>query len=80
METFQLLETVIATVDDPAYGVMAGDVGTIADVYTQGALAYEVEFSSADGSTRTSAPLAPTQLRRPTTADVLTTRQASLRG
>jgi hypothetical protein len=77
VEAFQLLETVIATVDLPAYGIVAGDVGTIADAYTQGALAYEVEFASADGSTRVSAPLAPAQLRRPTQADVLTTRRAS---
>ena len=77
METFQLLETVIATVDVPEYGIVAGDVGTIADAYTQGSLAYAVEFASADGSTRVSAPLAPAQLRRPTQADVLTTRQAS---
>lgn len=80
METFQLLETVIATVDIPAYGIVAGDVGTIVDVYTQGSLAYEVEFSSVDGSTRTSAPIAPLQLRKPTQADVLTTRQSSLPG
>lgn len=80
MEAFQLLETVIAAVDIPAYGIVAGDVGTIVDVYTQGSLAYEVEFSSADGSTRTSAPLAPVQLRKPTQADVLTTRHASLPG
>jgi len=78
VEAFQLLETVIATVDLPAYGIVAGDVGTIADAYTQGSLAYEVEFASADGSTRISAPLAPAQLRRPTQADVLTTRRASL--
>jgi hypothetical protein len=77
MEAFQLLETVIATVDMPAYGIVAGDVGTIADVYTQGSLAYEVEFSCADGSTRISAPLAPAQLRNPTQADVLTTRRVS---
>jgi hypothetical protein len=80
VETFQLLETVIATVDIPAYGIVAGDVGTIVDVYTQGSLAYEVEFSSVDGSTRTSAPIAPVQLRKPTQADVLTTRQSSLPG
>jgi len=77
VEAFQLLETVIVTEDVPMYGVAAGDVGTIADVYTQGSLAYMVEFASADGSTRISAPLAPAQLRKPTPADVLTTRQAA---
>ena len=75
MDSFQLLETVVATIDIPDEGIRAGDVGTIVDVYTQGATAYEVEFATAEGSSRASVTLAPAHVRRLTSTDVLTTRQ-----
>jgi hypothetical protein len=36
--------------DLPAYGLIAGDVGTVVFVHAEGA-AYEVEFMTADGHT-----------------------------
>ncbi len=54
-----LLETVIAAVNLPDYHVLAGDLGTIVEVYTTPDLAYEVEFVNPDGSTRALQTLAP---------------------
>ena len=78
MEKLNLLETVIATVNIPEHYVLAGDLGTVVEVYTQPNLAYEVEFVNPDGSTRALLTLAPHQVRRLTFADVLTTRQLAL--
>jgi hypothetical protein len=75
MDEIQLLEMVIVTVDIPDEGILAGDVGTVVDVYTQLSLGYEVEFTTADGSSRALVTLAPSQLRRPLLTDILTTRQ-----
>ncbi len=75
MDEFQLMETVVATVDIPEEGILAGDVGTIVDIYVELAKAYEVEFLTANGSERALITLAPNQFRRLTPADVLTTRQ-----
>lgn len=73
-----LLETVIATTNFPEHSVLAGDVGTIVEIYHTPALAYEVEFVNPDGSTRSLLTLAPSQVRRLSDLDVLTTRQAPL--
>jgi hypothetical protein len=79
METrLDLLDTVIATADFPDHQVLAGDLGTIVEVYTHPRLAYEVEFVTPDGSTRAMLTLAPDQVRRLSPADVLTTRQLAL--
>ncbi len=43
-------EPVVFTVDLPQYGLMAGDVGTVADIHPSGK-AFEVEVFRADGST-----------------------------
>jgi hypothetical protein len=43
-------EPVVFTVDLPQYGLVAGDVGTIADIHPSGK-AYEVEVFRVDGST-----------------------------
>jgi hypothetical protein len=75
MDEFQLLETVVVTVDIPDEGILAGDVGTVVDVYTQLSLGYEVELTTADGSSRALVTLAPNQIRRLLPVDVLTTRQ-----
>jgi hypothetical protein len=75
MGDFQLLETVIATVDIPDEGVLKGDVGTIIDVYAEIATAYEVEFLNADDSARIQVTLAPGQFRHLAPGDILTTRQ-----
>jgi len=80
MKDLQLMETVVATVNKPDDQILAGDIGTIVDVYTQMSIAYEVEFSNADGSVRTLATLAPDQIRRLSPADILTTRQLQSAG
>jgi hypothetical protein len=74
VDGFQLLETVIATVDIPDEGILAGDVGTIIDMYTQLEPAYGVEFAWANGSPRAVVTLAPGQIRHLTPADIPTTR------
>ena len=73
-----LLDTVIASTNFPEYKVLAGDVGAVVEVYTAPKLAYEVEFVNPDGSTRALLTLAPSQVRRLSPADVLTTRQMAL--
>jgi hypothetical protein len=73
-----LLDTVIAAANFPEHTVLAGDVGAVVEVYTAPTLAYEVEFVNPDGSTRALLTLAPSQVRRLSAADVLTTRQLPL--
>ncbi|MBP1598278.1 MAG: uncharacterized protein H6Q05_3655 [Acidobacteria bacterium] len=80
MNDLQLLQTVVATVDRPDDQILAGDIGTIVDLYTQMSIAYEVEFSNADGSVRALVTLAPGQIRRLTPADILTTRPSQSAG
>jgi len=77
-EPLALLETVVATVSFPGEEVLAGDLGTIVEVYTDPSLAYDVEFVNPDGSTRALLTLTPDQLRKLTRVDVLTTRQLLL--
>ena len=76
--TLNLLDTVIAATSFPEYRVLAGDLGAVVEVYTAPLLAYEVEFVNPDGSTRALLTLAPSQIRRLSPADVLTTRQMAL--
>ena len=78
MSTPQLLETIVVTVNIPDKQVLAGDLGTIVQVYNEPQLAYDVECVNADGSTRALVTLAPEQVRRLAPADVLTTRQMPL--
>ena len=73
-----LLDTVIAATNFPEYKVLAGDLGAVVEVYAAPSLAYEVEFVNPDGSTRALLTLAPSQVRRLSPADVLTTRQMAL--
>ena len=76
--TLNLLDTVIAAISFSEYKVLAGDLGAVVEVYTAPLLAYEVEFVNPDGSTRALLTLAPSQIRRLSPADVLTTRQMAL--
>ena len=76
--TLNLLETVIATVNLPDHHVLAGDIGSVVEVYTSPNLAYEIEFVNPDGTTRALLTLAPDQVRLLSPADVLTTRQLPL--
>ena len=75
---YQLLDTVIAAVNIPDQGVLAGDLGTIVEIYTAPQLAYEIEFVSPDGTTRALLTLSPEQVRRLAARDVITTRQLPL--
>ena len=77
-KTFTLLDTVIAAVNVPDHEILAGDLGTIVEVYTSPDLAYEVEFVNPDGTTRALLTLAPDQVRRLAARDVITTRQLPL--
>ncbi len=74
----ELFETVVATANMPDHQVLAGDLGTIVEIYHSPDLAYEVEFVNPDGSTRALLTLAPAQLRKLSASDVLTTRQFPL--
>ncbi len=73
-----LLDTVISMANFPEHKVLAGDLGAVVEVYAAPSLAYEVEFVNPDGSTRALLTLAPSQVRRLSPADVLTTRQMAL--
>jgi hypothetical protein len=76
METLlSMLETVIVTTSFPDQQVLAGDLGTIVEVYTDPYPAYEVEFVNPDGSTRALLTLTPDQVRNLAPTDILTTRQ-----
>jgi Domain of unknown function (DUF4926) len=46
---FELLDVVRATADVPAFGVKAGDLGTVVEAYADGD--YEVEFCNEQGET-----------------------------
>jgi len=76
--TLKLLDTIITTVNIPDHQVLAGDIGTIVEIYTDPGLAYEVEFVNLDGTTRALLTLAPEQVRQLSASDVLTTRQLPL--
>jgi len=77
-QLYQLLDTVIVTSDLAHEGVLAGDLGTIVELYTQPEPAYEVEFVNPNGSTRALLTLSPAQIRPLSENDVLTTRQLAM--
>ena len=77
-QSIALLDTVIITVDLLEQQVLAGDLGTIVEVYDSPELAYEVEFVNPDGSTRALLTVRPELVRSLLATDVLTTRQISL--
>ena len=45
----RMLDTVIATTNFPEYKVLAGDLGTVVEIYSIPDTAYEVEFVNPDG-------------------------------
>jgi hypothetical protein len=77
-DTLNLLDTIVATTNFPEHRVLAGDVGAVVEVYDTPSPAYEVEFVNPDGTTRALLTLAPSQVRRLSADDVLTTRQIAL--
>lgn len=48
-QQLKLLDTVIVTVDLPSEEVLAGDLGTIVEIYNAPSPAYEVEFVNPTG-------------------------------
>jgi len=77
-ENIELLDTIIAVTNFPDWQVLAGDLGTVVEIYTSPFLAYEVEFVNPDGTTRALLTVRPDQIRRLSPLDVLTTRQIPL--
>jgi hypothetical protein len=78
MNTLDLLDTIITTTDFPQNQVLAGDLGTIVEIFTHPHMAYEVEFVNPDGSTRALLTLKPNQVRRLGAHDVITTRSLAV--
>ena len=66
-------ESVVFTVDLPQYGLLAGDVGTVADIHSSGK-AYEVEVFLADGSTYNVVTVHEGQIRPATKNEVMHAR------
>ena len=62
-------ESIILTVDIPAAGLEAGDVGRVVHVHRHGD-AYEVEFMTLDGGTLTIQTLEAGQIRKAGSLDI----------
>jgi hypothetical protein len=73
-----LLDTIIVTSDQPEYEVLAGDLGTIVEIYESPNLAYEIEFVNPNGTTRALLTVSPEQVRLLSENDILTTRQGAI--
>ena len=56
------LDCIVLTTDLPAYGLAAGDIGTVVMVH-EAAQGFEVEFVSLDGETLAVASLSAAQIR-----------------
>lgn len=66
-------EQVVFTVDLPEYHLLAGDVGTVADIHLSGK-AYEVEVFRGDGSTLGVFTVQQDQIRPATKNEVIHAR------
>jgi hypothetical protein len=67
------LEVVALTEDMPAYGLKAGDIGTVVDAHED---EYTVEFVRQDGHTLALIEVEPTQIRRiDRTREILSSRR-----
>jgi hypothetical protein len=71
--TYQELDTVVVTKDLPTLGLRSGDIGTVVQVYTQGAL--EVEFVTATGATQAVVTLDTDSVRPVGSNDLLAVRR-----
>ncbi len=60
--TFKLLDTVATARDIPEFGIKAGDVGVIVEIFADPEEAYEVEFCNANGETIAMVSLLPSQM------------------
>lgn len=69
---FRPLDTVVLVRDVPHYGLRAGDVGAVVEVYDDGRL--EVEFVRPSGDTQALVTLERSDVRSVTKTDVLSVR------
>ncbi len=70
---FKKLEIVVLAHDIPEYGLRAGDVGTVVEIYPGGGL--EVEFVRGSGVTQALLTLSERDLRKIDSHDLLSTRR-----
>lgn len=70
----QELDLVVLTSPQAAYGLEAGDVGTIVHVYQAGS-AYEVEFATAEGQTVAVLTLTKAEIRAIAAREILRVRE-----
>ena len=71
--TLKLLDVVILQRDLPAHGLVAGDLGTVVELYEDGSV--EVEFVCASGRTQALVELAVSDLGAVGDGDLLAVRQ-----
>ncbi|MFQ5874050.1 MAG: DUF4926 domain-containing protein [Dehalococcoidia bacterium] len=67
------LECVVLTHDVPEYGLRAGDLGTVVQVYPEGGV--EVEFVKGSGHTQALLTLTERDVRKIESQDLLSTRR-----
>ena len=72
---FERLECVVLVRDILEYGLRAGDLGTVVEVYPEGGL--EVEFVTGSGMTQALLTLSEQDVRRIDSHDLLTTRRVA---
>lgn len=72
--TFALLDTVVLNHDLPKYGLRAGDLGAVVEVYGSDGL--EVEFVQASGQTKALVTLRAGDVRSVAQSDILAVRSA----
>lgn len=70
--SYELYDTVVLTRDLPEHDLKQGDLGAVVMVYTPDA--YEVEFVSADGSTRAVLTLNDSDVRAVASTDAIAVR------
>ena len=70
---FKLLETVVLRRDLPEYGLKAGDLGVIVEVYEPDGL--EVEFVTASGRTQAVVTLGVKDVRKLEPSDMIAVRR-----
>ena len=80
MPGLELYKDAILTVDLPAEGLRAGDVGTVVEVHQVPGVAeigYSVEFFDMTGHTVAVVTIPANKLRKPTSADLPSVRAVS---
>lgn len=70
---FDRLECVVLARDIPEHGLLAGDLGTVVEVYPGGGV--EVEFVKGSGATQAVLTLSGRDVRKIDSHDLLTTRR-----